>query len=88
MILMTGNEAKMNPVKDRRVWWFNKLRADGHGRRAARNDMRAAIRFTDAMNKDVIAEFVADCAADGVECLPAVAASIIEERVFLARNPA
>lgn len=71
-------------TKSRRAYWYGELRAQGYDALSAWNGARATIRFSDAMRADAIAQFIADCAADDVECWPETAAAILEERAVLA----
>lgn len=76
---MTAKYRDLTP-KGRRAYHYDQLRAKGHDASSAWNGARATIRFWDVMNADAIKQFVADCTADGVECTPAQAASILEDR--------
>lgn len=67
-------------TKARRNHHYKSLRADGFDAISAWNGARSTMRFFDGINKEAIQSFVADCAADGVECSSDQAADILEER--------
>jgi len=77
---MTVSHIVQPGSKARRAYWFRQLRAEGFNALSAWNGARARIRIFDTLNNGAIRQFVADCAADDVECSFEQAADILEER--------